>query len=334
MKLIFLGDIHFGKSEVTDEFLVKAFHVLFEYMNDNDIKTIIQLGDVFDSRKAITPKAGNKYVSFLNHIIDNDFTLYQLLGNHDCFYNNNSKINTPGMFFDLLNNNNIHLISKFEEITLENKKLTFIPWASDVKANKLIGDILFCHYSINGFEQQKGIKIIKGMKQEDFSGFDLVVSGHIHRRDMQKNILNIGSFIPLDFGEIDIDHGFYVYDTDSAFLSFVKVDINPFVKLIYDENNIPSFDDLSGKIVKIIARNVSNRSKFDEFKKKVLEYPVFDLIVNSIDIDVPTIKMDDISSDYSILDIIKMNIDQLNIRLNKDTLIELSEKVYNTVIGR
>ena len=60
MKIIILGDCHFGVKQSSDIVALhqrRFFDSLIDYGNKNNIKTIIQLGDIFDQRKNINVKS-------------------------------------------------------------------------------------------------------------------------------------------------------------------------------------------------------------------------------------------------------------------------------------
>ena len=88
MKVVILGDTHFGARGDSLEFhrYFQKFYsnVLFPYMIENKLDTIIQLGDLFDRRKFINFNSlylSRKY--FFDKLKENNINMNTLLGNHD-----------------------------------------------------------------------------------------------------------------------------------------------------------------------------------------------------------------------------------------------------------
>jgi len=55
-KIAIIGDAHFGvrsDNPIYYEYFEKFFKDFFIYIDENNIKTVIQLGDMFDKRKTI-----------------------------------------------------------------------------------------------------------------------------------------------------------------------------------------------------------------------------------------------------------------------------------------
>ena len=73
MKLVILGDTHFGaRGDSLDfhKFFQKFYdEVFFPYLLENDIKIVIQLGDLFDRRKFINFLRSNKSPSCITILI-------------------------------------------------------------------------------------------------------------------------------------------------------------------------------------------------------------------------------------------------------------------------
>ena len=113
MSIIVLGDCHIGvrnASAIVAEYQIKFFEeVLFPFMQKNKITHILQMGDMYDTRK------------FSNHVIvkmwetrvflksqELGFTWDIILGNHDIALKNTLKVNTPELLLqDRFSNINI-----------------------------------------------------------------------------------------------------------------------------------------------------------------------------------------------------------------------------------
>src|SRR5574344_1629757 len=105
-KVIILGDIHFdvsnGNQAVLDNQLKFFTEQLFPYMKENNIKTIIQLGDLMDNRNKVSVNVTyylNKY--FFPYMKENNITFYTLIGNHDIYHKDTREIHSLELFKDL-----------------------------------------------------------------------------------------------------------------------------------------------------------------------------------------------------------------------------------------
>ena len=99
MKICLLGDTHFGvrnDSKTFHKYYEKFYEMFFEYIDNNEIEYIIQLGDLFDRRKYInflTLSESKKY--FFDRIEKKGIKLISLLGNHDIFWKESLSVNSP-----------------------------------------------------------------------------------------------------------------------------------------------------------------------------------------------------------------------------------------------
>jgi DNA repair exonuclease SbcCD nuclease subunit len=102
MKIAILGDTHFGARndlKLFHEFFAKFYVETFvKHLVDNNIKTLFQLGDLFDRRKYInffTLSECKKY--FFDQLRDNGITLYTLVGNHDIYWRESLSVNSSSL---------------------------------------------------------------------------------------------------------------------------------------------------------------------------------------------------------------------------------------------
>ena len=102
MRICLLGDTHFGVRNDS-----KAFHAYYEKFYDetffpqltkHGVRTIIQLGDLFDRRKYINFHSlmeSRRY--FFDRCVEEGITLHALIGNHDIFWKESLEVNSPDL---------------------------------------------------------------------------------------------------------------------------------------------------------------------------------------------------------------------------------------------
>lgn len=329
MKILIIGDLHYGiKSNdyIIDKVLNKVMEqYIFPYIKQHDIKYIVQLGDVFDNKRGVYSESGYNYVKyFLLPILQNDLTLYQLLGNHDIFYDRSNRANNLKMFFSLVDSPNLKLIEDYEKIILDKREMYFVSYASKLNIEDVYGDVIFGHFSINGFEMQKGIQVINGMKQSIFTNFNKTITGHIHRREQKKNIFNVGSLVEVNFGENDFIHGFYVLETDDLSMEFIPINEKIFVKI--EQEKINQLGDLKNKVVEI-KLNENNtditNNKIIEKLKKLNPESVRIKYTNNEKMDIDEVKS------YEFIDVVKEYVKNQD-GFNKNILYNISMKIYES----
>ena len=91
MKIALLNDTHFGcrnDSPAFIEYQNKFYdEVFFPYLIENNIKTLVHLGDVVDRRKFINHNTAHNFrVKFWDRLDDLDIDTHIIIGNHDTYY--------------------------------------------------------------------------------------------------------------------------------------------------------------------------------------------------------------------------------------------------------
>ena len=291
-KSIILGDTHLGVrsdssvfNSAFDKFYTKFF---IPYLLKNNIKTVYQLGDLFDRRKYINffiLDEARRY--FFDPLKKNGIKLITLLGNHDLFWKNSLKVNSTSL-----------LLKDYDNITVVDTPMNIngidmIPWLCEenikegmefMKAST--ARVCMGHFEIAGFSMYKGQPNVEGVDRKVFDRYDLVMSGHFHHRSRQKNIVYVGTPIEMTWQDYDDPKGFHVFDDTTLDLEFVENPSNMFLKFFYDDKEKEIKDivnmDMSlyaEKYVKIVIRNKTNPYIFDSFMTKLYE-------VNPVDISI------------------------------------------------
>ena len=100
MKICILGDCHLlirnGAISFNKYFEKFYLNIFFPYLLNNNIKIVIQLGDLFHDRKIVNINGLNyakKY--FFSKFDEYDIKMISILGNHDIYHKNTLEINSP-----------------------------------------------------------------------------------------------------------------------------------------------------------------------------------------------------------------------------------------------
>lgn len=285
-KIAFVTDFHFGKYSDSKEFLnyqEKFFtDKFFPYLEEHGIKTIIDLGDTFDNRKKIsyfTLKKSKEF--FFSKVDEKNMECYVVVGNHNLYFKESNEINSPDLL--LSNHDNFHIVKKPSEYNIDGLDILFVPWISKENQEECLKSIrktkskyLFGHFEVSDMKLYRDWSFKKGLEKKMFEKFDLILSGHYHRKLEDGNFRYLGTPFQLDWGDIDYKKGFYVFDTETGFLEFIENDLKIFNRIEYsDEIDINEFEYSSFKesYVRIVLKNeLKDFVKFDLFKERLEEF--------------------------------------------------------------
>ena len=286
MKICLLGDTHFGARNdhlaFHDHFELFYKDVLFPYLEQNDIDTVIQFGDLFDRRKYInfgTLYRSRKY--FFDPLREKGIKLHVFVGNHDTFFKNSNTVNAPGLL--LTEYDNVYVYDTPETVGFDGVDIALLPWVNTGNLNDCMefidttsAQILFGHLELAGFEMYRGSVHDHGMDANIFGKFDIVCSGHFHHKSTRGNIHYLGTPYEMTWSDYDDTRGFHVFDTDTRQISFVRNPYRMFHKVYYDDSDktmeeILDFDysGLQNTFVKVVVKNKTNPYWFDMFINKL-----------------------------------------------------------------
>ena len=346
MKLIILGDTHFGMRGDSLEFhnYYKRFYqeVFFPYIIENNITTIFQMGDLFDRRKFIN--FNTLYLSrqyFFDKIKELGLEFHTILGNHDIYYKNVLEVNSSQM---LLNNyENITVYDEPNKITFDGVEVDVIPWIcsdNEERIKKFIetstSQICFGHFEIAGFEMDKGNVCHEGLDKKLLNRYDVVLSGHFHHKSSDGQITYVGTPGEMTWADYFDPRGFHTFDTDTRELEFIQNPYRMFHKLSYDDTTSDfefwkSFDYsvLKETYVKVIVVNKQNPYLFDNVIDNLYKAGVSDISIVE-DFTETLIENDDelINQAEDTMTILGKYIDNLTLNVDNDKLKALMKEVY------
>jgi DNA repair exonuclease SbcCD nuclease subunit len=353
MKIAILGDTHFGMrndSAVFNELARKFYtEVFFPYLEQHGIGNVIQLGDLFDRRKFINFNilaSAKEY--FFNPLDRNGITLYALLGNHDIFYRNTLRVNSPSLV--LPEYSRVCLIDKPSTIVFGGNPVDLIPWICEENEKEIAefiknskSDFCFGHFELAGFEMDRGNFCHEGMDVALLSKYEQVISGHFHHKSSKGNILYTGVPYQMTWADWNDPKGFHVFDTETREMEFIHNPNEIYVKIGYNDDNL-FFDEVqngdysafTGKYVKVIVEKKSNSFLFETLIEALTKANPIDV---SIVEDFTDISIIDANGDGVIdqaddtLAIIDKVVEGMEIDLQKPRLKSILREVYNEALA-
>jgi len=286
MKIALITDTHWGVRNDQLAFLDnnKRFidEVFLPYLDANSIRTVIHLGDLVDRRKFLNINTAKRLRSdFIQPLHARGIRAHLIIGNHDTYYKNTNSVNSIREFYE----HDFTIYESAAEVEFDGVPILFIPWICDDNREetlKLIGttnaQIALGHLELAGFEMYRGSPLSHGDDPSLFGRFDLVCSGHYHRRSTSGNIHYLGSHAEFTWSDYDDPKGFHILDTETRELAFVENPFKMFRKLWYNDKDKTSeevmdrdFSKYAGAYVKLIVSNKENPFVFDLFTTKLYE---------------------------------------------------------------
>jgi hypothetical protein len=344
MKIALINDTHWGARNDSPAFIdyFNKFYeeVFFPYLQENNIKTLIHLGDVVDRRKFINHNtAYNFKLRFWNKVEELNLDTHILLGNHDTYYKNTNEVNA------LQNLNipkNTKVYTKSETVNFEGLDILFLPWICDDIIEETLhtiedstAQIVMGHLEIKGFEMHKGHINEQGLDKSLFKRFEKVLSGHFHKKSDDGHIYYLGAPYEITWSDYKCPKGFHIFDTETRELIRVTNPLRIHKKLIYnDKQEDYSKKDLTqfeNTFVKLFISNKTDADMFDKFVEKFHnETNVHELnIIEDLTSDITsTVKEDILDQGEDTLTFLSNYIDQIDTTLDKTKLKKFAKELY------
>ena len=297
MKVAIITDQHFGARKgskfIHDYFKQFYDNVFFPYLEENNIKVVVDMGDTFDNRRNIdlwTLEWAKQ--NYYNRLRDLGITVHTIVGNHTAYYKNTNTVNTVNLL--LSEYKNVIVYSEAKEVKLDKLKVLFIPWinaenyentVSSIKASRSV--CAMGHLELNGFRAHRGHVMEDGMEGELFDKFTHVFSGHYHTRSDNGTIFYLGNPYEMFWNDVNDTRGFHIFDTETLEHTPINNPYKLFYNIYYEDTPHQMFDatEYTNKIVKVIVRKKSNIKSFEKFIDKLYSSGIQDLkIVENFDI--------------------------------------------------
>jgi DNA repair exonuclease SbcCD nuclease subunit len=301
MKIAIITDQHFGARNDSPHFLdyYEKFYrdTFFPALEQNNITTLLILGDTFDRRKYVnffTLKRTKEM--FFDKLQQLNIKVLMLAGNHDTYFKNTNEVNSVRLL--LQEYNNITVIDEPDTYYLGDGDLKppmvcMMPWicpenyeqSMEVLKNTK-ADICMGHFEIAGFAMHRGMPSQEGLDRGIFKKFDVVFSGHYHHRSNQDNIRYLGNPYELTWQDYNDPRGFHLFNIDTLDLEFIENPNIMFHRITYDDKETgisemlsKDLDKYTGTYVKVVVVNKTNPHLFDRFMDKLYK-------VNPVDITI------------------------------------------------
>lgn len=350
MKIALITDQHFGARGDSVQFhnFFSKFYTeyFFPKLEQYDIDTIVELGDIFDRRKYINFDSLNRCREYFFDVIDQKgMTLHCIVGNHDIYFKNTNRVNAPNLL--LQQYPNLKVYSEPTDVEFDGTSIMMLPWInndnyeSSIEALKNTkSNIVFGHLELQGFEMYRGAMNDHGLSHNIFSTFDMVMSGHFHHKSTKDNIYYLGAPYEMNWSDYNDPRGFHIFDTDTKELTYIQNPYTLFHKVFYDDVDKTDqeileqdFTYLEGTYVKVVVKNKNNPYIFDLFVDKISSIQPAHLQVVEDNFNLDLEDADDIIDEAEdTITIIKKYINNLNLTESKP-VEELFHRLYHDALS-
>jgi DNA repair exonuclease SbcCD nuclease subunit len=337
MQVAIITDTHYNfkkGNKVFHEYFEKFYkEVFFPTLRKYKIDTVIHMGDMFDNRKSTDYWS----IDWTKRVILEPLKKYKvhvILGNHDIFYKNTTKLNSPML---LLNDyKNIKVYDKPSTVQVGGQDIFFIPWITPESEQETLDSIrntparvAMGHLELSGFYVNQSTIQQHGMDKEALNKFDKVFSGHYHMRNDDGKIFYLGNPYQLYWSDYNDKRGFTIFDTDTYELTKIDNPYEMFKICYYDEDNVE--EDLSsyeGCIVKLIVKNKTDHKKYEKFLDNLNKVEPYELkVIENIQIN-SDFDADEAVENEDTLTLLKRYVDESEIKLNKSRIKDLIQSIY------
>ena len=337
MKIAIITDTHFGarkgSKNLHDYFELFYKNVFFPKLEEYGIDTIIHMGDVFDSRKAIDLQT----LEWSNRVVFEPlkkYKVYAATGNHDAYYKNTNFVNSPELL--LTSHTNWEIYSSAKEIQVGGLDILLLPWITTenyehtldvIKTSK--SKVAMGHLELNGFRATRGHMMETGMDVSVFDKFDTVFSGHFHTRSNDGKIFYLGNPYEMFWNDVNDKRGFHIFDTETLELLEINNPYKLFYNIYYEDTNHRIFNtsQYENKIVKVIVRKKTDPKEFEKFIDKLFNAGVQDLKIIE-NFAIAENEEFEVEEDENTISILNRYIDEAEMKFDKTIVKDIFRDLY------
>lgn len=347
MKIAIITDMHLGvrgDSKVFLDHQEKFFsEVFFPYLDEHDIKIVLDLGDTFDRRKYVNyVTLARAKKMFFDQLSDRNIEYHAIVGNHSVYYTNTNEVNSMNLLLQEYSNFNIYQ-DKPIELTFGSTSVIMVPWLTKTNMESSLevmknstANICMGHFAIQGFEMLKGAINDHGLQKDVFTHFEQVYSGHFHHPSEYGNIKYLGAPYEMTWSDYEGRRGFRILDTETRELEWI---LNPFQiyhKIDYDDTDMTieeiaalDTDNIKDAYIKVIVKERSNPYIYDLFINKLTDAGAADVkaIEDSLNLESEGVE-DILDETKDTKEILHSYIDSLDTKVDRKDIKMLIDDLY------
>jgi len=337
MKVAIITDTHYGARKgskyLHDYFELFYKNVFFPSLKENNVNTVIHMGDAFDSRKSIDYQS----LEWSKRVVFDPlkkYNVHMIIGNHDTYYKNTNNVNSPELLLQTYSN--VKTYSDSTEVNIGGLNILLIPWINqenEAKTLKMIGEskskCAMGHLEFQGFRVNRQLVMEHGLDSAIFKNFTKVFSGHYHTRSDNGRIFYLGNPYEMYWTDVNDTRGFHIFDTETLEHTPINNPYKLFYNIYYEDTPYQMFDptEYHQKIVKVIVRKKSKPKDFEKFIDKLYSIGIQELkIIENFEVrESEDFKVDE---DENTLSVLNRYIDDSEFNFDKSIIKNILQDLY------
>ena len=206
LRVLIIGDIHCRLDNFTD--IDVLTDKILKIINQEHPDWIVLLGDLLHTHEQVNTLCLNKLLDLFDKL-RKYAKLYIIVGNHDMI--NSAQFLSTHHWMNMLKEwSNVTIVDKPLIETHCSKTYTFLPYVPKGRFMEALytldenawnkSSAIFCHQEFRGSQY-----VGKTSDDGDYwaEEYPQIISGHIHKHQILKNVYYVGSAIQVTFGETD-----------------------------------------------------------------------------------------------------------------------------------
>ena len=299
MKIAIITDLHLGMRQNNPTIMKHQNRffsdVFFPKIDQENVDLVLHGGDLFDSRSSIGFNTlDNARINLFEPLFRRNMPFKSIVGNHDIFYKYTLSLDSKTLL--LPQYPNMEVIKEPIEVHQDSFHVGLVPWITPENSEDIMSflqktkcNYILGHFEIAGFPMVKNVNCEHGLDSKIFSNFDQVWSGHFHCKSKKSNIMYLGSPYAMSWGEAESDHGFYIIDTKTLDVEFIRNPYSIFHQISYNDKEKDCIEDynlnkmeINNSFVKIDVIQKENPVLFDQLEQEIREKFPFKLDIRDV----------------------------------------------------
>ena len=293
--IVHVSDIHIRNWKRHKEYQ-EVFDKLNLMVKNSPPNTIVVIGgDIVHAKTDMSPELIQMVSYFFTRLADLVPT-FIICGNHDTNLNNNNRLDALTPIIDALKHPNLYYLKDTGNFEVGDIAFTVMsvldepenyPKADSIK-KKVKRKFALYHGTVEASTTDTGIRLLQGLSQKYFDGYDAALLGDIHKRQILNEspfIFYPGSLIQQNFGEAYEGHGPAILDVNTLECKFLEIPNDyGYYTLTVEDGVLP--DDLpitSKTSVRLKTKNTSPAQLKRVLATLRKNYKNSDVVVTNID---------------------------------------------------
>jgi DNA repair exonuclease SbcCD nuclease subunit len=212
-KALLIGDLHFTINRF--QLLKAVIDWMHKLVETHSPSIVINLGDFFNNHAVLRSEVLSEFRNHVDFITSRGIDYYYILGNHDFYQPKDSTYHALKAIRGI--SDRLHIIDKPIDIG----DITFVPYMPDPSLfPRTVRPLCFAHQTFIGADY--GYKRADVAVNADDVSADIIVSGHVHKRQTFGNVIYPGTPYAIDVDDVDQCKGITILDLDTYEQIFIE----------------------------------------------------------------------------------------------------------------